>query len=95
MGHLNQREKEILRLLAKGMTTSEIGRKLGISNTSVSRYQRNIRLKALDIEEDLEFMLEVGYVQFRNNRLQFLTRDRDPRVLRDSAHQRGPVVLKS
>jgi predicted transcriptional regulator len=82
MGFLTNQEKEILTLLKTGCSTKDIGKQLKISPTSVSRSIKNIRIKAVDFEEDIEFMLSIGYLQIKGNKFQFISKDRNPTALR-------------
>jgi len=82
MGFLTSQEKKILSLLKDGLSTQGIGKRIGVSSTSVSRSIKNIRIKALDFEEDLEFMLSIGYLQIKGNKFYFLSKDKHPTALR-------------
>lgn len=81
MGILTEREKEIMTLLKKGESVKEIGKTLEIPMTSVSRSITSIRRKARDIEEDIEFFQDIGYLNIRDGILAFTTPDRDPKAL--------------
>ena len=83
MGFLTERERNILRWLREGLAVNEIGRRLGVSDTSVSRSISNIRVKAGSLAEDVEFLAEIGFLRVRTGRLEFLSRDRDPKALSD------------
>ena len=81
MGFLTERERQIMRLLKQGRSVSKIGEHFGVSDTSVSRSISNIRTKALDLEDDIDFMVEVGFVRIEKGRLEFISRDKDPKAL--------------
>ena len=81
MGILTEREKEIIRMLKRGMSAKEIAGSLGTPVTSVSRSITSIRRKAQDIEEDLSFMREIGFLSMEGGQLKFITPDRDPKAL--------------
>lgn len=81
MGFLTEREREIMRLLREGKSVSQIGEHFGVSDTSVSRSISNIRTKALHLEDDINFMVEIGFVKIKGGGLEFISRDKDPKVL--------------
>jgi len=81
MGILTTREKEILTYLRQGKSIKEIGRLEKTPMTSISRSITSIRRKAQDIEEDVQFFSEIGYVSLDKGHLKFLTADRDPKAL--------------
>lgn len=85
MGFLTSQEKKILKLLKKGCSTKDIGKELRISPTSVSRSIKNIRIKAMDFEDDIDFMLNIGYLQIKGNKIQYLSKDRNPVALREKS----------
>lgn len=80
MGILTEREKEIIRMLKNGMSAKKIAGKLDIPVTSVSRSITSIKRKAQDIEEDLLFMREIGFLSMEGQ-VKFITPDRDPKAL--------------
>jgi RNA polymerase sigma factor (sigma-70 family) len=45
LGRLDEREKEIVRLSAEGLTVREIGSRLGISHVMVVKMRKKIRIK--------------------------------------------------
>ena len=79
MGFLTEREREILVMLSEGKKVSEIAKILGVSLASVSRSITRIRMKCMEIEDDIEFLQGIGFVVIRNNRLTFI--GRDPKIL--------------
>jgi len=81
MGNLTEREKEILRRLKDGKTVNEIGKNLGTPVTSISRSITSIRRKAGDLEEDIAFLQEIGYLSFEKGRFKFVSPDKDPKAL--------------
>ena len=81
MGFLTERERQIMQMLKNGKSVREIGRHFKISETSVSRSISNIRTKALDLEDDVKFMVNIGFLNIKNNRLEFISRDKDPKAL--------------
>jgi len=81
MGIFTDREKQILQHLHEGEKTSEIASILKMSQTSVSRALKNIRIKAIDIEKDIEFMLEIGYIQIKGNKIIFKSEDKNPKAI--------------
>lgn len=81
MGILTTREKEILGYLSEGKSVKEIGKLVGTPITSISRSITSIRRKAQDMEEDFDYMTEIGYVSIEKGQFKFLTADRDPKAL--------------
>lgn len=55
-----KREKDIVRLLSKGTPVREIAKSLKIADSSVSGSIARIRLKIYEIEEDIDFLEDVG-----------------------------------
>jgi len=85
MGFLTYQEKKILSLLKEGLSTKDIGKRLKVSPTSVSRSIKNIRIKAVDFEDDIEFMLNIGYLQIKGTKFQFISKNRNPTALRNES----------
>ena len=81
MGILTEREKEIMSLLRQGKSVKDIGKGLEIPVTSVSRSITSIRRKAQDIEEDIEFLKNIGYLDIVKDKIVFIAPDRDPKAL--------------
>lgn len=81
MGFLTEREKEIIRLLKEGKTVRDIGKKFGVSDSSISKSITNIRTKGMYLKEDVEFLIAIGLVSIEEGELKFLTADRDPKAL--------------
>jgi hypothetical protein len=81
MGILTEREEEILRHLRRGKSVMDIGKLLEVPVTSVSKSITSIKRKARDIEEDIAFMREIGYLSFDKGEMKFISGDRDPKVL--------------
>ena len=67
-------------MLKNGMSAKEIAGKLHIPVTSVSRSITSIKHKAQDIEEDIMFMKEIGFLSLVGQ-IKFITPDRDPKAL--------------
>jgi DNA-binding NarL/FixJ family response regulator len=59
---LSPREKEIVRLIAKGMTTSEIGIELGISHKTVAKHRENM-MRRLSAKNVADLLVKSGLVQ--------------------------------
>jgi DNA-binding NarL/FixJ family response regulator len=83
MGFLTEREKTIIELLSKGKNVTDIAKELDVSITSVSRSISRIRMKCLEIEDDIRYLTEIGFIQIKNNKLTFLARD--PKALGQTA----------
>ena len=81
MGILTEREKEILRHLREGESVMEIARKLQTPVTSISRSITSIKRKAKDMEEDIAFLQQIGYLTLSKGHLAFTAPDRDPKAL--------------
>lgn len=79
MGTITDREKQIMELLKRGKTVKEIAKTLGIAESSVSGSISRIRLKTHEIEEDINFLEEIGLLCIEKGRLKFVSRD--PKVL--------------
>jgi len=75
MGTITDREKEIMRLLKKGKTAKEIAKTLDIAESSVSGSIFRIRLKTHEIEEDINFLKEIGLLHIEKGGLRFVSRD--------------------
>lgn len=81
MGVLTHRERQILTFLRDGSRVRDIARRFRISPTSVSRSISNIRRKARDVEDEVQFLCRVGYLSIRNGGLVDNTRDGDPKSI--------------
>ena len=81
MGFITERERTILQYLREGSTVKEIARRLRVSDTSVSRSISNIKTKTGQLAEDVEFLSTLGLLQIRSGKVEFLTRNRDPKAL--------------
>ncbi|MBN2501002.1 MAG: hypothetical protein JXB38_09520 [Anaerolineales bacterium] len=62
---LSKREKEVLTLVAQGMTSPEIGEKLGISPKTVSRHRERImkKLGTSNVADLVKFAIRTGLVE--------------------------------
>jgi DNA-binding CsgD family transcriptional regulator len=62
---LSKREKEVLTLVAQGMTSPEIGEKLGISPKTVSRHRERImkKLDTSNVADLVKFAIRTGLVE--------------------------------
>ena len=81
MAILTEREKEILRHLRAGETVMQVARSLQVPVTSVSRSITSIKRKAKDMEEDIAFLQQIGYLTLSKGHIAFITPDRDPKAL--------------
>ena len=81
MGFLTEREREIMQMLKDGKNVREIGKHFRVSDASISRSISNIRNKAIQIEDDMEFMLNIGFLKVKAGGFQFITRNKDPKAL--------------
>ena len=45
LSKITTREKEVVKLLAQGLTTNQIGQRLDISPTTVITHRKNLRIK--------------------------------------------------
>ncbi len=75
MGFLTEREREILIYLAEGNSVTEISKKLGISLSSTSRSISRIRGKCLEMEDDINFLKEIGFLKVDGDAFKFISRD--------------------
>lgn len=81
MGFLTKRERKIMEMLKNGKSVRKIGNFFKVSDTSISRSISNIRTKALDLEDDIEFLTNIGFLEIKKNKLVFLSTDKDPKSL--------------
>lgn len=81
MAYITEREKVIVMLSKEGMSVRDIGTKLDTPMTTISRSITSIRRKAQDIQEDVAFFKEMGFLQIEDGELSFLSPNRDPKVL--------------
>lgn len=59
MSHITTREKEILELLSKGLSSKEIARALVISFHTVESHRKNLRLK-FEAKNSSELIMKAG-----------------------------------
>ncbi|MFC2116654.1 response regulator transcription factor [Bacteroidota bacterium] len=45
LSRISTREKEVIELLAQGLTTHQIGQRLNVSSTTVISHRNNLRIK--------------------------------------------------
>jgi len=81
MGILTERERGVMKMLKVGKSVREISKHFGVSITSISRSISNIRNKELDLEDDMEFLIDIGFLRIRKDKFEFITRDKDPKAL--------------
>jgi len=81
MGFLTERERKILLMLKEKKSVRDIAKKLNVSDSSLSRSISNIRIKAMEIEDDIEFFQEIGFVKIKDGKIEFISRDKDPKIL--------------
>ena len=81
MGILTERERDIMQMLKEGKAVNKIGKHFKVSDTSISRSISNIRTKILDIEDDINFLVDIGFLEFKNGKLECISRSRDPKAL--------------
>lgn len=81
MTYLTEREKEVVSMLKQGMSVNDIAAKLKIKTTSISRSITSIRRKAQDIQEDVAFLKEVGFLKIKGGELSCISPNRDPKAL--------------
>ena len=81
MGFLTEREKTILLYLSRGMSVTDISKKLGITLSSTSRSISRIRGKCMELEDDMNFLKEIGMLQIRSEGFHFISRD--PKALKN------------
>jgi len=81
MGFLTEREKTILLYLSQGMSVTDISKKLGITLSSTSRSISRIRGKCLELEDDMNFLKEIGMLKIERDGFHFISRD--PKALKN------------
>lgn len=84
MGFITERERQIIQMLKEGKSVREIGKHFGVSDASISKSISNIRSKTLDLEDDIEFLLGVGFLRIKDKKIECIARNRDPKVLSKS-----------
>jgi predicted DNA-binding protein YlxM (UPF0122 family) len=75
MGSITQREIEILQRLKNGKSVSQIAKEVGVSITSISRSISRVRMKCMEIEDDVKILREVGFLDVKDGNLIFISRD--------------------
>ena len=70
-----------MKRLKEKESVQDIGKHFGVSDTSISRSIKNIRTKIMDLEDDLDFLVKIGFVKIKDGKLDFISRSRDPKVL--------------
>ena len=91
MGFITGRERQILKLLRRGRKVMEVSEELGVKMSSVSRSITNTRHKCMEIEDDVNFLQEVGFLNIRDGYIEFISRD--PKDLKPKS--RGPLPKTS
>lgn len=91
MGFITGRERQILKLLRRGRKVMEVAEELGVKMSSVSRSITNTRHKCMEIEDDVNFLQEVGFLNIRDGYIEFISRD--PKDLKPKS--RGPLPKTS
>ncbi len=81
MTYLTEREKDVISMLKQNMSVNEIGKKLNTPTTSISRSITSIKRKAQDIQEDVAFLRDVGFLKIEAGELSFISPNRDPKAL--------------
>ncbi len=81
MGFLTEREKTILLYLSQGMSVTDISKKLGITLSSTSRSISRIRGKCMELEDDMNFLKEIGMLEVNMGDFHFISRD--PKALKN------------
>lgn len=75
MGFLTERERYILKALSNRKTVSEIAKEIKVSLASISRSISRIRLKCMELEDDINILKEIGFLKIERNELKFISRD--------------------
>ena len=81
MSFLTEREKTIMQMLKDGASVRDIGKHFKVSDASIAKSINSIRAKTLDLEEDFEFLTEIGFMKITDGKLEFLSKGRDPKDL--------------
>lgn len=81
MAIMTERERQIIRMLRDRVSVGEIGKNYNVSETSISRSISNVKRKILDIEEDISFLIEMGFFSIKNNKIECISESRDPKAL--------------
>lgn len=79
MGFLTERERQIMEMLKQCKTVREIGKYFKVSDASISNSISNIKMKVKNLEEDIEFLKEIEFLEV--SELEFISKDRDPKAL--------------
>jgi len=70
-----------MKMLKAGKRVKDIGKHYKVSDASVSKSISNAKNKIVDLEDDIEFLIDIGFMTVMNNELKFISRDRDPKAL--------------
>jgi transcriptional regulator len=81
MGFLTEREREIMKMLKAGKRVKDIGSHFKVSDASISKSISNAKNKIVNLEDDIDFLIDIGFMTILNNEIKFISRDRDPKVL--------------
>lgn len=81
MATFTEREQDIMELLKNGKSIVEIAHHYEVHRNSISRSLTNISKKIKDMEDDLEFLVNIGFVKIGEGKLEFISRSRDPKAL--------------
>ena len=68
-------------MLKDGKSVRDIGKHFKVSDASISKSINSIRAKTLDLEEDVEFLTKIGFMEIKEGKLEFLSKGRDPKDL--------------
>ncbi|MBU4143319.1 MAG: hypothetical protein KKH79_00065 [Candidatus Thermoplasmatota archaeon] len=70
-----------MRMLKAGKRVKDIGKHFKVSDASVSKSISNAKNKIVNLEDDIEFLIDIGFMTILNNEIEFISESRDPKAL--------------
>lgn len=80
--YLTQYQRGYMELLKKGWKISEIENDMDLRSSEICRSLNGIEMKTGPIVDDINFLLNIGYLKIVGNQLELTGPDADPRHLR-------------
>ncbi len=73
-----------MEIILKFLIQVSVGQFPTLANQRLARSEDKsslIRIKALDLEDDIEFLKKIGFLEIKKNKLVFISTDKDPKAL--------------